>query len=478
MNRDQDQELAGQQAPPTKKHKSGSQKRKEKQILEDKIKKLASIDRFFKKSTPKESSICSTSESDIQPSVTTSQEACSSIGEVSELVVDPPDQPTVSCNSGPLPELSDDPAEWPDVITNLLRCQAIKRGPKQVKLEDFPLTDFPDGTKRRFSSGHYYRLLGSGKKDPRDWLIYSVLGDSVYCFCCRLFDNEAKSNFSSPYGFKDWKHVSGKGSLHSHEISSSHLSNYAKWKDLESSIKKETTIDKDLRRQLHMEEQRWRKVLLRLLQIIRWMAKNNLPFRGSSDTVFTEHNGIFLQLLELISEFDLVLKEHLQRAKEGTNAHYLSKDMQNKFLRLIADAVIEIIIKKVRQAKYFSIIVDCTPDISKQEQLSLVLRYVDIDDVSKTVEVKESFLEFLAVTDTTGKGLASVVLERLTEQHGLCVSNIRGQWEVASQHLSHLTLKALSQTRWCARLESVKAILLQFPQLVDALEVFLHGQPN
>ncbi|XP_069800079.1 zinc finger MYM-type protein 1-like [Dendropsophus ebraccatus] len=322
------------------------------------------------------------------------------------------------------------------------------------------------------------------------------------------------------------------------------MSNYVKWKELEASISLERTIDKDLRRQLRLEEQRWREVLLRLLKVIRWMAKNNLPFRGSSDTVFTEQNGIFLQLLELISDFDLVLKEHLQRAKEGTNVHYLSKDMQNKFLQLIAEAVIEIIIQKVKQAKFFSIIVDCTPDISKQEQLSLVLRYVEIDKITKTVEVKESFLQFVHVTETTGRSLAEVVVERLTE-HGLRVSDIRGQcydnganmrgqykgvqaiilernsyaffvpcsphnwnlvivhaaesssqakrfydilnrlytffsgatkrWEVATEHLSQLTLKALSQTRWCARLQSVKAVLLQFPQLVEALEEFVHG---
>lgn len=62
------------------------------------------------------------------------------------------------------------------------------------------------------------------------------------------------------------------------------------------------------------------------------MAKNNQPFRALSDTLCTEHNYIFLQLLELIAEFDLVLKEHLQHAKEGMNVHYLSKDMQMYFI--------------------------------------------------------------------------------------------------------------------------------------------------
>ncbi|GKB09732.1 zinc finger MYM-type protein 1 [Tanacetum coccineum] len=46
---------------------------------------------------------------------------------------------------------------------------------------------------------------------------------------------------------------------------------------------------------------------------------------------------------------------------------------------------------------------DCTPDISHQEQMSLILRYVNVS--SMCVSVKESFLGFLNIDDTTGQGL-------------------------------------------------------------------------
>jgi len=48
-------------------------------------------------------------------------------------------------------------------------------------------------------------------------------------------------------------------------------------------------------------------------------------------------------------------------------------------------------------AKYYSIIFDCIPDISHQEQISFVLWCADIS--STPIQVNESFLEFLKVND-------------------------------------------------------------------------------
>lgn len=52
---------------------------------------------------------------------------------------------------------------------------------------------------------------------------------------------------------------------------------------------------------------------------------------------------------------------------------------------------------------------DSTPDLSHQEQLSVVLRIVNCE-TSKGISIHEQFVGFLSVVDTTGKGLCESFL--------------------------------------------------------------------
>ncbi|XP_076916891.1 uncharacterized protein LOC143576721 [Bidens hawaiensis] len=130
---------------------------------------------------------------------------------------------------------------------------------------------------------------------------------------------------------------------------------------------------------------------------------------------------------EMLEDFDPTIKEHVRPImNDELSVHYLGHNIQNELIGLLAHWIRSEIIEKIKQAKYYSIILDCTPDISHKEQMSIIVRYVDVNLNSNTVTIEESFLGFLVVDDTTGKGLFNVTLEEL-KSLGLDVNNMCGQ---------------------------------------------------
>uniref|UniRef100_A0A8R7P9H1 DUF4371 domain-containing protein n=1 Tax=Triticum urartu TaxID=4572 RepID=A0A8R7P9H1_TRIUA len=126
----------------------------------------------------------------------------------------------------------------------------------------------------------------------------------------------------------------------------------------------------------------------------------------------------------MLAEFDQVIQEHVRRiTNEETHTHYLDL-IQNELIHLLASAIRYEIVKKIKSAKYFSVILDCTPDASHQEQMSIIISYVDSS--SSHVCIEESFLGFLDVNDTTGQGLFEV-LENELNLLDLDIDDVRGQ---------------------------------------------------
>ncbi|KAK4881943.1 hypothetical protein RN001_005262 [Aquatica leii] len=80
------------------------------------------------------------------------------------------------------------------------------------------------------------------------------------------------------------------------------------------------------------------------------------------------------------------------------NVSYLSPEIQNEFINCLGNHVRKKILAEVKEAKYFTIVFDITPDLSHKDQTSQILRYVKLDDTK--VQVMESFIDFL---ETEGK---------------------------------------------------------------------------
>lgn len=76
---------------------------------------------------------------------------------------------------------------------------------------------------------------------------------------------------------------------------------------------------------------------------------------------------------------------------------YLSAEVQNEFIQIIVSTVRSTLLNDIRRAKYYGIMLDSTPDAAHREQMSEIIRYVEINYKEKTVCVKESFLGFIQV---------------------------------------------------------------------------------
>ncbi|XP_065658447.1 uncharacterized protein LOC136082958 [Hydra vulgaris] len=269
----------------------------------------------------------------------------------------PPEISEISATSGENFQHSD-PATWP-TMTDKTRCFLIQHGPEQKRREFFPntLCDF-DNRMRHFSSKWYEKIHPNGEK---------------FKFC-------------------DWKKQNPR--IPEHENSNEHQRCYSDWKNLEKNLKEGKTLDSDLQRVINGEMKKWRDILKVIVDAILFCAKNNLALRGSTEVIGEQNNGIFLNLIELISHYYPLVAEHVASIKaKKTTTSYFSPRIQNELIELLGQKVRNEILSNAREAKYYSVLFDCTPDASHKEQMTQIIRYVHITEETCTIE--ESFVDFI-----------------------------------------------------------------------------------
>ena len=147
-----------------------------------------------------------------------------------------------------------------------------------------------------------------------------------------------------------------------------------------------------------------------------WIVDRGLAFRRVTHWIGDLNNGNFLGLLELLSHYDPLFGEHLKNIKQVQNekqrlqVHYLSAVIQNEFISCCADDLRTCILKERETVKYYSLIVDSTPDSAHIEQTTFILQYVTFN--SNKLEIMERFLAFVDYNKRLEKILQIYFLKR------------------------------------------------------------------
>src|SRR6185437_2982798 len=183
-----------------------------------------------------------------------------------------------------------------------------------------------------------------------------------------------------------------------------------------------------------------RSVLYRLIDIILFIGRQGLAYRGTKEAAYTLeikdlNHGNFLELVLLLSKYDPVLQAHvaesIKRSKQqksheskgirgrGALLTFLSKTFINKLILILSHQIRSRIASEVKHAGLYSIEVDSTQDIAVIEQLALCVRYVHKG------QINVKLLKLLQAQKTTGEALYNLLKNEL-DALGLSTTKIVG----------------------------------------------------
>jgi len=296
----------------------------------------------------------------------------------------------------------------------------------------------------------FKKKLANGECVERDQLVWSKEKAALFCLPCKIFSPHMTklSILASAEGWsatRNWRKLHAR--IPEHEKSESHKSCYFHWKTEQLKHQKEKSLSDLVAKTIKHEQEVLRGLLRRLFDVTLFLAERGLAFRGDSDKIGDNNNGNFHGILELLAIYDPLLNEHLRSVRHSQETGkklqvtYLSPQIQNEFIDICGSIIREHILKERGEAKYFSLIVDATPDSAHIEQTAFLIRYVHrtngdngADESKQEIETKligsykvhERLLAFVDCSKKTGEAIYDLIRTTL-KQYNIPLSDCRGQ---------------------------------------------------
>ncbi|KAI3746066.1 hypothetical protein L6452_08485 [Arctium lappa] len=316
-----------------------------------------------------------------------------------------------------------DPSERPKIRSydpnqrDEVRRKYLVRGPCQPRGHEFP-SKVIGAKARRFVVNWF---------DQFQWLEYSVKVDRAYCLPCYLFKDQSGNHGTDAFvtdGFNSWS-KKDRLKLHEGEVNSFHHKALKKSEDL---INQNQSISVALHKQTELMKSDYHMRLNASVEVCRYLLENALPFRGNDESENSMYKGLFLGTLKLIGRTNSdIEKVILQNAPK--NNQLTSPMIQKDLVTCFAEEVLKSIMGEIGD-DVFALLVDESSDVSRKEQMVVVLRFVD-----KYGIVQERFISVVHAMDTSALSLKSA-LDALFAKHGLSFTKVRGQGYDGASNMS------------------------------------------
>ena len=207
------------------------------------------------------------------------------------------------------------------------------------------------------------------KKHP--WITVCISRYRVFCHSCRIAKQKGLvSNFRNNIfvgdGFSNWKKALEK--FEEHERSDNHKEAVAKVATFFSG----TDVGTQLSAVREKSQAYHQRMLLKLLSTVRFLTRQGLPLRGHFEDV--DHlDGNFYKLLLLRADDCPELKSWIYKKE------YTSPDIINEVITIMGQKILNGLLIHIKKSLWFSIIADEATDTSRNEQMSLSIRWTDDD---------------------------------------------------------------------------------------------------
>jgi len=343
-----------------------------------------------------------------------------------------------------------------ELITKILEISPSQPTANSLNKKQFPINK----NGRRFHSEWYKKILPDGKSvENRNWLSYSITNDHIYCIDCMFFsssDNQPNTAWTKN-GFNAWSR--GLNGIERHECTESHIASSMK-RLLRQSI---LPIIPSLQCRKKEQVFKNREIVKQLIDITLYLGRHGLAFRGHREGWYEQNKGNFKDLIILISKYSPIMAQYITEIKiqkHKSECSFISWRKQNLLIDTISECIATFIDEEIVGARFFSISIDSTFDISRKEQVSFVIRYVQNDTI------KERFIALKESSNTRGVDLAELFYSVCTDhnldwKHYLIgqaydgAASMRGQYTGLQSIINEQNTSAVYIWCWAHRLNLV-----------------------